>query len=75
MTTEVTHYPARTMLSMHFLGGEGFDDWYGDMLDSLTRYAKDAGCDGIEGIARFGFWKWLKDDGFNKTSAFYEKDL
>jgi hypothetical protein len=75
VTTEVTRYPARTMLSMHFLGGESFEDWYGDMLDNLTRYAKDAGCDGIEGIARFGFWKWLKDDGFNKTSAFYEKEI
>ena len=66
---------AKTMLSMHFLGGEDFDAWYSDMLESLTQHAREAGCDGIEGIARFGFWEWLKDDGFRRTSAFYEKNL
>jgi hypothetical protein len=75
VTTEVTRYPARTMLSMHFLGGERFDDWYVDMLKNLSRYAKDVGCDGLEGVARFGFWKWLKQDDFVKSSVFYEKDL
>jgi len=75
VTTEVTRYPAKTMLSMHFLGGERFDDWYVDMLKNLSRYAKDAGCDGLEGVARFGFWKWLKQDDFVKSSVFYEKDL
>lgn len=75
VTTEIVRYPAKTMLSMHFLGGEGFDAWYSDMLDSLTQHAREAGCDGIEGIARFGFWEWLKDDGFRRTSAFYEKEI
>jgi len=75
MTTEVVQYPARKVLAMHFLGGEDFDNWYPEMLQNLTRYSLDMGCDGIEGVARFGFWKWLKADGFDKTSAFYEKGL
>lgn len=75
LTTEVVQYPAKRMLAMHFLGGEDFDAWYGEMLRSITRYAAEGGCDGIEGVARFGFWKWLQEDGFEKSSAFYEKEI
>ena len=75
LTTEVVQYPAKLVLAMHFLGGEEFDLWYSDLLQQISRYGKDLGCDGIEGVARFGFWKWLKQDGFEKTSAFYEKGM
>jgi hypothetical protein len=60
---------------MHFLGGEQFSSWYNLMLEQLTLYAVDMGCESIEGVARFGFWKFLKADGFKKSSAFYEKKL
>jgi len=75
LTTQVVTYPELTMLAIHFLGGTSFDDWYSDMLATLSRYASDAGCAGLEAMARFGFWKWFKDDGWEKTSAFYEKML
>ena len=75
LTTEITCYPAKRILSMHFIGGEDFDSWYGLLLSRITDYAKDMGCDGIEGVARFGFWKFLQADGFKKSSAFYEKSL
>lgn len=75
LTTEITQYPAKRVLSMHFLGGEDFDSWYEEMLCQITRYAKDMDCDGIEGVARFGFWKWLQRNGFEKSSAFYEKGM
>ena len=75
LTTEITQYPGKKMLSMHFLGGKDFDDWYPALLEMITRYARDCGCDALEGVARFGFWKWLKKDGFEKASIFYEKDI
>jgi len=75
ITTQIVHYPEKTMLAVHFLGGDHFDDWYQYLLDTLSRYAKDGGCAGIECIARHGFWKWFKQDGFQKTSVFYEKLL
>jgi hypothetical protein len=75
MTTEIANYPGKRVLAMHFLGGEDFDLWYGDMLQQISCYAKDADCDGLEGVARFGFWKWLEADGFEKSSAFYEKGM
>ena len=43
--------------------------------EQITRYGLDMGCDGIEGVARFGFWKYLQADGFEKSAAFYEKGM
>lgn len=74
-TTEVVDYPLRRMLTMHFIGGEDFDTWYTLMLQGMTQFAKSAGCDGLECVARSGFWKWFKEDGFERTSAFYERPI
>jgi len=49
--------------------------WYNLLLEQITRYGLDMGCDGIEGVARFGFWKYLQADGFEKSAAFYEKGM
>lgn len=75
LTTEITNYPAKRCLSMHFLGGTEFDRWYSDMLKQISHFGKEMDCDGIEGTARFGFWKFLKQDGFEKCAAFYEKGM
>ena len=75
LTTEITNYPAKRCLSMHFLGGAEFDRWYSDMLKQISHFGKEMDCDGIEGTARFGFWKFLKQDGFEKCAAFYEKGM
>lgn len=75
LTTEITNYPAKRCLSMHFLGGTEFDRWYSDMLKQISNFGKEMDCDGIEGTARFGFWKFLKQDGFEKCAAFYEKGM
>ena len=74
-TTQVVDYPMRRMLTMHFIGGDDFDSWYTLMLNSMSAFAKSAGCDGIECVARMGFWKWFKEDGFSKSSAFYERPV
>ena len=74
-TTEVVEYPLRRMLTMHFIGGDDFELWYSDMLAGMSRFAKDAGCDGIECVARQGFWHWFKDDGFERNSSFYERSV
>ena len=40
---------------MHFSWRRKLDSWYKLLLEQITRYSLDMGCDGIEGIARFGF--------------------
>lgn len=74
-TTEITQYPEKKYVAIHFLGGNDFDKWYQDLLGALCDYAKYYGCAGIECNARFGFWKFFKNDGFRKVSVFYEKEI
>ena len=54
LTTEITQYPAKRLLSIRFLGGEDFDSWYNLLLEQITRYGLDMGCDGMRNVARFG---------------------
>lgn len=75
LTTEIMTYPTKKALAIHFLGGKDFDLWYPDALETLSEYGRQTGCDCLEAVARFGFWKWFEPDGWNKTAAFYEKDL
>jgi len=71
--TSVVDYPAKKMLSMEFLGGKDIEEWAFKLLEVLNRFAGDAGCGGIEATARFGFWKWLEKDGFDKAYTVFEK--
>ncbi len=71
-TTEIAAYPEKKMVAIHFLGGQGFNEWYPNMLKAVSEFGKQAGCDGIECLARSGFWKWFKQDGWERRSVFYE---
>jgi len=71
--TSVMTYPGKKMLSIDFLGGNGINKWSFKLLEVLNNFAKDAGCGGIEATARFGFWKWLENDGFDKAYTVFEK--
>jgi hypothetical protein len=74
-TTEIINYPEKRAVAVHFLGGEWFDEWYPKWLEAVTEYGKQCNCEIIESNARFGFWKWLKQDGFTQKSVFYEKTI
>jgi hypothetical protein len=73
LTTQLVTYPSNRMMALHFLGGEDFDGWYKEMLDQVTSFAKKCGCEGLETVARKGFWKWFEEDGFEREAAFYDK--
>ena len=74
-TTEFTMYPKKKMLTLQYIGGENFNDWCWCMLEKFNSWAKDNECDGIEGTARHGFWKWLEQDGFSRSYTVYEKEV
>lgn len=73
LTTQVVIYPSTRMLALHFLGGDDFDGWYSELLDQVTSFAKKCECEGLETVARKGFWKWFEEDGFEREAAFYDK--
>jgi hypothetical protein len=72
-TTQIIDYPEKRLFCMHFLGGKGWEDWCENLIDVCSKYAKQAGCDGVECNARPGFWKWFKNIGWSKSSVMYEK--
>jgi len=74
-TTEFVMYPRRKMLSIEYLGGKNMNEWGWDLLERLNDWAKDNKCDGIEAMARHGFWKWLEQDGFERSYTIYEKEV
>tara|TARA_R100000995_G_C3422706_1_gene94716 strand:- start:19 stop:531 length:513 start_codon:yes stop_codon:yes gene_type:complete len=74
-TTELVEYPEKRMLCVQFLGGKNFNDWVWDMVDKYSDWARDNNCSGIEATAREGFWKWLQQDGFEKSYVVYEKRI
>lgn len=74
-TTELIAYPGKKMLAIQFLGGDKFKFWVWEMLEKLTDWARDNKCDGIEATARMGFWKWLQQDGFERSYVVYERSL
>ena len=74
-TTEFVFYPKKKMLAMQYLGGINFNSWVWDMHERFNSWAKDNKCDGIEGTARHGFWKWLEQDGFIRSYTTYEKEV
>jgi|TARA_R110000787_G_scaffold2286_3_gene9108 hypothetical protein len=74
-TTEFLIYPCKKMLSIEYLGGKNMTNWGWDMLDRLDSWGRDNKCDGIEAVARQGFWRWLKQDGFDRSYTVYEREI
>ena len=73
LTTQLVQYPNNSMVACQFLGGTNFDLWSSDMLDMIKHYAKDMGAQGVEAIARFGFWPFFKSEGFTRSYAVFEQ--
>jgi len=73
--TEVKNYPQRKMLVVQYCAGEPNHMQYVDeeMFDLLDRFAKDAGCSGIEFVGRPGWRKQAGKYGFEVQSVMYQK--
>ncbi len=74
-TTEILVYPNRKMLGIQYLGGKDLDTWGFSFLEIIEDFAKAAGCSGIEGTARKGFWKWMKEYDYKDAYTVYEKEI
>ena len=72
-TTQFVSYPNSLMCAIQYIGGNDFKEWAYMLGMKLEAWAKDSGCDGIEGTARFGFWKWLSRLKWKKAYTVFEK--
>ena len=75
VTCELT-YPHKKALHVMFLGGVDAPKWKADMMATLKRWAKDSGCDVVEGmvpLVHMEAWtRVYKDDGFRPLWQTYE---
>lgn len=73
--TEVKDYPQCKMLVVQYCAGEPNHMQYveDEMYDLLDRFAKDAGCSGIEFIGRSGWKKSASSHGYEVQSVTYQK--
>jgi hypothetical protein len=71
--TFLREYPTELrMLHIDHIAGISMDDWIEGGLELLENFCKDNGYDGIEGVARHGFWNWVKNKGWRRHATFYE---
>lgn len=75
LTTQIVFYPGSKYLAVQFLGGTDFSEWKDGILSLVERYAGDCGCNGVETVARFGFWPFIKERGYKRSYVTYELDL
>ncbi len=70
--TRFIDYPRKKYLFLEFCGGQDGFSWKEPMLSVLRSWAKDNGCDGIEGAGRAGWQKVFKMDGYVPTLRHFE---
>jgi hypothetical protein len=75
VTTEIIEYPLKRVFALNFTGGKNWEDWNEEAFVVFNKFAVDAGCNLIEFSGRLGFWKRFKQDGFERSSVFYEKRI
>jgi hypothetical protein len=75
VVTEIKDYPQCKMLVVQYCAGEPNHMQYVDdeIFDLLDRFAKDAGCAGIEFVGRPGWRKQAEKYGFEVRSVMYQK--
>jgi len=75
VVTEIKEYPRCKMLTVQYCAGEPSHMQYVDdeIFDLLDRFAKDAGCTGVEFVGRPGWRKQADKYGFEVRSVMYQK--
>ena len=72
-TTQFVNYPNSLMCAIQYIGGNDFKGWAYMLGMKLEAWARDAGCDGMESTARYGFWKWASHLKWKKAYTVFEK--
>jgi len=75
VVTEIKDYPQCKMLVVQYCAGEPNHMQYVDdeIFDLLDRFAKDAGCAGVEFVGRPGWRNQADKYGFEVRSVMYQK--
>ena len=75
LITEVKEYPRKKMLVIQYCAGDTgvLEDSAEVVFNTLERFAKDAGCAGVEFFGRPGWTPHAKKRGYDVQTVVYEK--
>lgn len=64
LTTRICQYRNSRALSIDWVGGSQMKTWLPEVMEMLKRFAKDHGCQSLEGRGRSGWVRALKKYGW-----------
>lgn len=75
ITTRIIEYPGRKALALDWVGGNRMKDWLPMVLETMERYAKESGCQHIEGYGRKAWGRYLGKYGWKPEYIAYRMEL
>lgn len=72
---EFMTYPQITALRVVALGGEDMDEWLGDLLEYLYKWAEENNMDRIEHMGRQGWVRKLEPYGYKERYTFMTREV
>lgn len=75
VTVRVKQYPTAKSVCSEHLGGERAEEWIDLLEETITSYGKIIGATSIEVIGRQGWWRHLKNRGWDTGMVMYHKEI
>ncbi len=64
--TNVAQWPRKKIATAIIIAGDGWDDWGASLAEAVIAWARDLGCDALDGWGRDGWPKKLTPLGFKR---------
>jgi hypothetical protein len=75
-TTRLIVYPRRRAIALDWIGGGRMKEWSNQLVDVMTRYAKELNCQHLEGYGRKGWSRFFdKRHGVQQEYIAYRMEL
>jgi hypothetical protein len=73
--TRLANYPKQRVCTIRIVTGTNATEWQGPAMETIKRWAKEAGCHAMELCARKGWERRLRSEGFECTHVYIEMAL
>ena len=75
ITTRIIEYPSKKAMALDWVGGKRMNDWLPLVLEKINSFAKDCGCEHLEGYGRKAWSKVLKKYKWEPEYIAYRMEL
>lgn len=74
-STTINVYPSKRVLNVLFLGGDGFNNWVGELDQKLSEFCLFVNCSAMELIGRRGFKRAVQQLGWTEEYTLFQKEI